>query len=139
MTEFEYRALRDRIDSYHAALDILYPGCNGYSADMIASAVGYSGCGTAPTNEERSIVEVYEFVIRPPERYFLYIDEKTNRATTWTGANLGSVTLGRPFRDNFGGKRRSVTMRGINGRTYHGWAFVSSGSYARVKISRKKI
>jgi hypothetical protein len=90
------------------------------------------------TNDERSALEVFEFCTNPPEKYFLYISDANRTATTWTGDALGNVLFGREYRDNFGGKRVPVTVRAINGHTYHGTCFKSSGNYARIKAAKAK-
>ncbi|WP_210164705.1 hypothetical protein [Bradyrhizobium elkanii] len=91
-----------------------------------------------PTNEERSALEVFEFLRDKPERYFLYINRDKGVATTWTGEELGRVTFGREYRDNFGGKRVAITVHAITGDTYHGTYYKSSGDYARVKKAIKR-
>src|ERR1700756_4878935 len=50
------------------------------------------------SNDERSALEVFEFCTNPPDRYFLYINEKNSTATTWTGETLGQVSFGREYR-----------------------------------------
>lgn len=85
------------------------------------------------TNELRSQVEVAWFVREKPTKYFLYINEKTKQATTWTGDVLGDVGFGRPWTSNFGDERVSVTIYAVNGCQYHGTYFKSSGNYARVR------
>lgn len=87
-------------------------------------------------NELRSSVEVYEFVNNPPESYFLYINEKTKEATTWTGQKLGSVFFGSVYRSNIGDKRINITVQAINGITYHGTFYKSAGDYARIKKAK---
>jgi len=88
------------------------------------------------SNEERSALEVFEFVTNPPDKYFLYINEKNRTATTWTGEKLGDVGFGCEYRDNFGGKRVPITVYAINGRTYHGTYYKSSGDYARIRAKK---
>ena len=88
------------------------------------------------TNDERSSLEVFDFVTSPPDRYFLYIDDQKRTATTWTGETLGQVLLGCEYRDNFGGKRVPVTVYAVNGYVYHGTYYRSAGNYARVKASK---
>ncbi len=101
------------------------------------------------TNEERSALEVYEFRMNAPEKYFLYIKESTYSgcgnvppigseaiATTFMGDRLGTVFMGNAFRDNFGGTRVPIRILAINGRTYAGTYFKSAGSYARVKLCK---
>ena len=90
-----------------------------------------------PTNRELSALEVWEFTTSPPERKFLYVDARNCVATTWTGEQLGTCSLGREYRDNFGGKRRPITVRAINGYTYHGTYYASAGDYARVRKGKR--
>jgi len=88
------------------------------------------------SNEERSSLEVFDFVTNPPDKYFVYLNEKTETATTWTGELLGQVSFGREYRDNSGGRRVSVTVRAINGREYFGTFYKSHGDYARIKATK---
>lgn len=90
----------------------------------------------SPGNRLTSALEVAEFHENRPERYFLYIDVNRGLATTWVGDPLGRVDFGRTWRDNFGGKRQTVTIRTCHGAVYHGTHFVSSGDYARVKLAK---
>jgi len=89
-----------------------------------------------PTNYERAQVELYDFIHNVPDKYFLYVNEATGKATIWTGVELGNVHFGAEWRDNFGGKRRAVTVYAVNGRTYHGTYFKSAGDYARIKLAK---
>lgn len=114
---------------------------NGYR-----SKSGWSSypTGTAPedckvSNEERAQLEVRRFMLEKPDKYFLYINEEKRTASTWMSAYvLGSVTFGREWRDNFGGRRVPVTIHAVNGITYHGTYYRSSGDYARVKAAKRK-
>jgi hypothetical protein len=94
------------------------------------------------SNEERSALEVFEFVQNPPDKYFLYINETTYAATTWTGDKFGDVRFGRAYKcpafGGFSSTRVPVTIRAINGVTYHGTYYKSSGSFARIRQSKKK-
>ena len=85
------------------------------------------------TNNDISKIEVYEWLRDKPEKYFLYIDEKTWTATTFTGDKLGKVFHGKKYRDNFGGIRMSITIYGTNKIKYYGTYYMSSGNYARIK------
>jgi hypothetical protein len=136
MTSEVYQSTRDRIERYQATMKRLYPNTNGFTPDMIRRILETAGLAESPTNEERSAVEVHEFQAEPPDRYFLYINEAKKLATTWTGDKLGLVEFGKPFRDNFGGKRIPITVQAINGRKYHGTYFASSGEYARIKLAK---
>lgn len=94
-----------------------------------------AGC-KAPTNEERSALEVYDFVHSPPDKYFLYVDDKTSKATTFMGDVLGSVERGHSYKSpSFGRSSTRVPIKvyGINGVTYAGTYYESAGNYARVK------
>lgn len=86
------------------------------------------------SNEERSQLEVYDFINNPPEKYFLYINDKTSQAITWMGDSLGIVAFGCAYRSNFGNTRIPVRVKAVNGRTYAGTYYKSSGDYARVRV-----
>lgn len=90
------------------------------------------------TNELRSAIETYEFVKTPPVKYFIYISEKTKEATTWTGQKLGRVIFNTEYNSNFGDRRISIIVHAINGKTYTGTFYKSSGDYARIKICNTK-
>lgn len=133
ITAEQARDIRTRYDALQVWVDSIR-GKNGWASykpeDKPASVPDVS-------NEETSALEVFEFVVNPPDRYFLYIRESESLATTWTGDELGHVSFGREYRDNFGGRRVPITIRAINGRTYHGTYYKSSGDYARVKIAKR--
>jgi hypothetical protein len=92
------------------------------------------------TNDMRSAVETFSFEQCPPERYFAYVRviEGGDRCEviTWIGQLLGRGTLGREWRDSFGGKRVPLSFVGINGRKYNGTYFKSSGDYCRVRRAK---
>lgn len=92
-----------------------------------------------PSNEEVSGLEVYDFIHSPPDKYFLYIDEKNHAATTWTGDVLGPVAFGRSYKSPSAGMpstRVPITVRGINGVIYVGTYYASAGNYARVRARK---
>lgn len=95
------------------------------------------------TNEERGQLEQFEVWRDKPERLFAYAsaDERNSvgtpygnacKVTVWPGQPLGYGAWGKPYRDNFGGTRRSVHVR-IAGCEYSGTAFVSAGDYCRLR------
>lgn len=88
------------------------------------------------TNDERSAVEVFEFCRDKPDRYFLYVKAIPGLVTTWTGQTLGTCQLGSVYRGGFGDKRQPITVRAVNGCTYHGTYFKSAGDYARITKSK---
>jgi hypothetical protein len=132
-----YADYRRKIDSYNTSMRTLFPKQNGFTPAEIGEILRHAGLTEAPTNEMRSACEVYEFCVTPPERYFLYINREKKVATTWTGDVLGQVYFGTQWRDNFGGTRVPITVRAINGKTYHGTYYKSSGDYARIKLSKR--
>jgi len=97
------------------------------------------------SNDMRGKVEQYEFLHNPPEKYTLYYSERAINetgsfqtwGTTWNGEILGRIHTRKEWRDNFGGKRVSFTMSGINGKSYHGTYYKSAGDYCRIKLSKK--
>lgn len=130
-SEIEARAadVRRRCDIYNAwAKQYARGGYIVIPADAIAPV--------QLTNDERSFLEVFEFCREVPAAYFLYIDEETASATTWTGDTLGAVAFGRTWRDNFGGTRQSIKVHAINGRRYAGTYYKSSGNFARIRLCK---
>ena len=105
----------------------------------------------APTNEERSQMEVFQFVNMPPEKYFCYIrrvDCDGNpaaasmrfQATTFTGEILGEGILGHGYETPAfyrPSRRYPVRFKAINGREYAGTYYASSGDYARIKAVKQ--
>ena len=128
ITHTDYVAAREQLDRHAAWLKST--GSNSYAPSEQPAGCEYPG------NEIASSVEVYEFCASPPATYFLYVNEAQRVATTWTGDKLGDVWFGREYRDNFGGKRRSVSIKAVNGATYHGTYFKSAGDYARIRMAR---
>ena len=102
-------------------------------------------------NRVRSAREVREWMESPPDTYFAYVrmdpmppdrpagSNWRGRVVTWIGDSLGSCIIGRVWRDNFGGKRRSVTLRGTNGHTYAGTYFCSAGDYCRLRRLKRPL
>lgn len=139
----EYLDARTRLAAYDAWAE-QFKGRNGWTC-----IPGDAVPPVAVSNDDRSAIERFEFCTAPPDRYFLYIRlpegatvERAHAmgasglATTWTGERLGRVTFGRPFRDNFGGRRVPVSIDSINGRRYHGTYYQSSGDFARVRLTK---
>jgi hypothetical protein len=124
LTDQEYREARARYDAYQA-----WRGDRTVTDEATRPA-------DVPnvTNDETSAIEVYEFVRDVPASYFAYVSTKTGKLTTWTGDELGAITFGSEWRDNFGGTRQAIRVKAINGRTYSGTYFKSAGDYARLRI-----
>lgn len=79
-SQAEYNAAKHKVDTYNAAVKewLTAHKTNGIPVE-IAESMPY---GKEVTNTMRSQIEVYEFRNNPPEKYFLYIDEKNQTATT---------------------------------------------------------
>jgi hypothetical protein len=152
LSEPEYRALRAQIDTFMEAVKPLYPkkgGCLCLTPEMRASLPPDA------TNEQKSAVELYEFIQDPPERYFAYVRpifrsaNKTGTSprltytgqkceiTTWTGDILGRGKLGTAYQSNMGDIRVPIAFKAINGRTYYGTFFFEIGDYCRVKAYKE--
>lgn len=160
LTKEAYDALRARIDAYESARKQFdpkrYERGGGYSREDCTSIATLAGA-TDPTNEEKSAVEVYEFVQNPPDRYFAYVkgvkfewrpnpsqcgarnipaltDWRGGIVTTWTGDKLGDVVaVGDLHRGNMGDVRIPLRVKGINGVTYSGIFYASTGDYCRLR------
>jgi hypothetical protein len=122
LTEEEYTRLKEQNDKFHTWL-----GKRTHHKPEEVPA-GYEPI----CNAAISLLEVYEFLNDPPERYFAYVGH--SHITTWTGDILGSiVAMGVQFSSNFGDKRQSLRVKAINGKIYAGTYYKSAGDYCRLK------
>lgn len=95
------------------------------------------------TNEERGLLELFDFVAEKPDRYFAYVREINGKLgaapiTTWMGDKLGEVIYaGREYRcpafGGYGSKRINIRVRAITGEVYSGTYYKSSGDYCRLR------
>ena len=93
----------------------------------------------AASNDERSDVEVYEFLTNKPLRYTAYVDHY-HTITTWTGQKLGTIThAGKVYRSNFGDKRQHLTIKALNGLTYSATAYLTAGDYCHMRAVKVKV
>ncbi len=134
-THAEYTDALNKLTQYESA-------AKEYMTANKTNGIPVDICNTFPyanevNNDMRTAIEVYQFMNTPPDKYFLYIDEQKSIATTWTGQRLGNVTFGREYTSNMGDKRHSVSIWAINGASYYGTYYKSSGDYARI-FKRKK-
>lgn len=111
---------------------------NVYRTQNKTNGIPVEICNTFPyadivDNDLRGKIEVYEFMQDKPNKYFLYIKESAEQATTWNGEFLGNVHFGKEYRSNMGDKRQPIDVFGINGIKYHGTYYKSAGDYARIK------
>jgi hypothetical protein len=95
--------------------------------------------GLTVTNDERSEVEVYEFLNSPPLKYFAYVKSAPKAVlTNWMGYVLGDIVKwGYAHKGNMGDVRVAITVRAINGYMYTGTYYKSAGDYARIKRGKR--
>jgi hypothetical protein len=98
-------------------------------------------------NRKQAAQEVEAFRVRTADRVFAYWrdarpDDPRSRAeiTTWNGAHLARVVWqGRPYHCPAFGRqstRINFTAQGIDGRTWYGTYYQSSGDYVRMRAAR---
>ena len=131
-TEEQYKEAKRKHDANDAAT-------RAYCKEHKTNGIPHEAYSKFPFADEvnnalRSALEVWEFVHDIPTTYFLYINEKERKATTWTGQNLGNVSFGSSSRSNFGDERVPISVYAINGKKYHGTYYKSAGDYARIKL-----
>lgn len=137
ISKTKYEELRGKVNRFEKWIDSIRDkrtGWASYKPEDIPADVKPDNT----TNEEKSAVELYEFVHDPPERYFLYVKESERIATTWAGEKLGAVLFGREWRDNFGGVRQSIDVIAVNGQRYYGTYYKSAGDYARIRAYKNQ-
>jgi len=88
--------------------------------------------GDLPGNHLTSLLEVAEIHDDPPAHLFCYPKAQgfDRFATTWMGAPIGRLTLGKPWRSNLGDERRSVRIIVRPGVEYSGTLY---GTYIRAR------
>jgi hypothetical protein len=134
ISELEYRQLKLKYDTYHAAREELCQGRNHITVEE------QEILPPSPSHDEISALEVYEFRHNPPTRYFAYVHQAghyPDYITTWTGEILGEVlTFGAAYHSNMGDVRQNIKVLGINGKHYSGTYYKSSGDYCRLKMTK---
>jgi len=140
-------AIRDQIRNYDRARAVFdpkrYKRGGSYTATEQREIERMAG-GRDATNEEKSALEVHDFISGKPERYFLYINVGKNVATTFMGDVLGTAAIRRSWGTEplsyapKGSARIPVEIHGINGVTYRGTYYASAGDYARVKAVKAR-
>jgi len=130
ISKSEYIKLRTKYDLYHKMRKELFPKNNALNPEM------QEQLPPSPTTKEIGKIELYEWVHYPPNKYFIYINEKDRKATTWNGEKLGDIGLSYPYKDNFGGTRINISVYGNNGVVYYGTYYKSAGFYAIIKAHK---
>lgn len=136
VNELEYQNARMMHDANHAAT-------KQYCKDNKTNCIPCAISATFPysnevNNELRTKIEVWEFIHEKPNKYMVYVNETTRKATTWTGEVLGNVFFGTEYRSNMGDKRQPIDVIGINGIKYYGTFFKSAGDYAMINAKKKQ-
>jgi hypothetical protein len=86
------------------------------------------------TNEERSLIEVYEFYRDKPQSYFAYVTGGMSYIMTWAGDRLGRITS-RSCRNRQG--RVSIVVMGDNGVRYYGTHYSTTGDYCNLRAYKR--
>lgn len=89
--------------------------------------------GDIPINDAKEMVEIFDFVNEPPDKYFAYLNMEGNKVTTWTGGVLANVGYKKEMVSNFGDKRIYFRAFGINGVKYSAVCYGGNGCYVRMK------
>ena len=90
----------------------------------------------APSNEQMSQLEVYEFVTKPPDKVFAYYNDDMTRIQTWTGDVLGTIVWRGQETRPMGGRVVRVRVHAINGHHYAGTCNRSSGTYCVLRRTK---
>lgn len=146
LTDQEYTTLKEKYDTYHQKAKEL--GCVKKSGWMVIDAAEQKILEPwHVTNEEISAMEVYQFCKDIPDKYFCYVSYAPKnytplylmnmKITTWTGEILGKGQFtSRLFTSNFGDKRITFSVKGINGQWYCGTFYYSAGDYGRMRLAK---
>lgn len=90
-----------------------------------------------PTNEQKSDLELYEYVHNPlsvGDKYGMYVDKETKTVTNWTGKELGRITfMGNYYRSGLGHKRRNIRIKDVNGANLFGYWYYEYQDFISVK------
>lgn len=140
ITRKRYNQIKDKLKRYESAQEELFPGKCSFSPKDIKTVCKCAHLRQAPTNAERSSVEVFAFFHNKPKKYFAYVEyhkrEKwasyTAKITTWTGDILGVAMIDRAYTSNMGDSRRRIRVKAINGESYYGIYFDSAGDYCKL-------
>lgn len=128
--------LRARYEAHESACDSISPRKRNGWRVMTAEESARVATLAPMTNENRAELETLDFLADKPDRVFVYPENATpiRKLTGWTGNPLLTVlSLGAPFRANFGDTRQSVQAMGINGVRYVGTIY---GTFARLRKAK---
>lgn len=125
------RAICDKAKAYWKAnATFSKSGWSSMSAELSAHP-DYAVC----TNEMRGRVERFEIFRDKPNRIFAYLSHDLKNVNTWTGDNLGTVSMGTPYRSNFGDMRYPFQTV-IAGKRYAGTGYGGADMYCRLRAMK---
>lgn len=116
-----------------------------YTLEHLASEVRPET--TFQRNRRVSKEEVARFLSDPPSQLVAYLRPRHgvsqaragDEVTTWNGDRLGVIiSTGTLWRSNLGDQRQYVRVLGINGVSYGGTAYFSSGDLVRLRPIKTK-
>lgn len=131
ITEAEYKRLVAKENQYHNWLTSTGKNYSG-GDNPVPEGISY------PTHEESGMMQEYQWFNMPVEReswYITNVDLATRKGIikTYHGVKLADVFLGKIYRSNFGDKRVSIHVKGLNGIAYYGTFYIGTGDSANLK------
>lgn len=94
------------------------------------------------SNEDRSKLELFNFVNDKPQKYFAYLSKDENGkwiVSNWMGEKLASANVYNIATSNFGDQRHYFdTYNSINGIRYYGIGYGGNGMYCRMKAFKNQ-
>lgn len=125
--ERAYEAAREQFDPRR------FKRGGGYTPEEVAQIERLAG-GPAPTNEERGLAQMYDWLVNVPDQALLYYDKDKTRVSGWMGDVYGEIVWRGEIQRKFGGGRaQAFRVRGTNGAMYHGIANLTGGDYVRLR------
>lgn len=128
ISEEQYNEIKNRYDTYHEARKLLC-GNRNYVTPADSEKLPPS-----VSSDEISMLETYEFIKNPPQKYFAYVDFRGGYLTTWTGELLGEIDFISRWKSNMGDTRYSIRVHAVNGKEYYGTYYSSAGDYCRITM-----
>ena len=139
-----YEDIRKREDLHQKEKNRLFPDQNVFTQEEMAKLP------PRPSNKELGLMCQYEWLHEnPPEKTFVYVTEETGpgysfpkEITNAFGVVIGKVlSYGRRI-ENYtpsGGQvlKQHLQVKGTNGAYYQGWYYLSSGTYARLYLTKQ--
>lgn len=122
------RAICDRANAYWKANATFSRNGGSTMSAELSSHPDYAACD----NAMRGRVERFEIFRDRPDKIFAYLSSDCASVINWTGDLLGTVSMGRKYRSNFGDWRYPFQTV-IAGRKYSGIGYGGGGMYCRLR------